>query len=124
MLVTTPISNSQAVSPLLRQPVRGGFQHHVGQPGIHHAAQVALQVGGIRRGHVEAGIQHLVADHRVDRGDHARLQPGLQQDAVDERGGGRLAVRAGHADHGQRAAPASPPARRSDRPSRRGYSLL
>ena len=51
------------VHAMLRQPVRGGFQHTVRHARGDHLREVALHVVGIGRGGVQAGVQHPIADH-------------------------------------------------------------
>ncbi len=89
--------------PVLRQAVRGHLQHTVRQPGGHHARQVALHRRRIRRRHMEAGVQALIADHRADRRDQPRPQPGRQQNGMQQAGRGGLAIGAGDAEHHQPA---------------------
>ena len=61
---------------LLSQPMRGGFEYHMGQAGCHHLRQVTLHVRRFRRGDMKTGINFLVADDSVDGRDHADPQPG------------------------------------------------
>ena len=56
---------------VLRQPVRGGFEHAVGQARLDHAGQIALHLGRGRGGDVQAGRDFLVPQERVDGADHA-----------------------------------------------------
>ena len=57
-------------------------------------------------------MDHLAADHVLDGADQADLRPGLLlEDALDEVGRGRLAARAGHADHRQLARGVAVPVR-------------
>ena len=84
--------------PLLRQAVRGHFEHTVGQAGGDHPRQVALDVRRIGRGDVEAGIHRLIADDGVYGGDQPRPQAGGLQDGIDQVSGGGLAIGAGDAD--------------------------
>ena len=70
--------------------------------GVDHPAQELLQLIGVGRGVL--GVQHLVADDVRVRTDEADLRvQALLEHVLDERGDGGLAVRAGHADHGQLA---------------------
>ena len=85
--------------PLLHQPMGCSLQHHMRQPSIPHSGEVALNVGCLRRGHVETSIQDFLAHHSVDRGDHPDFVTCRLQYMIDEVGGGGLAVRACHANH-------------------------
>ena len=85
----------------LRQPMRGGFEHTVRHTGSHHLRQVCLDIGRVGRGHVEAGIELLVANQRVDGADHAGANARLGQQVMDQHRGGGFAVGAGDADHAQ-----------------------
>jgi hypothetical protein len=70
--------------------------------GIGHPAQELLQLIGVGCGVL--GVQHLIADDVRIRADEADLRvQALLEHVLDKRGDGGLAVRAGHADHGQLA---------------------
>ena len=87
-----------AGEPVLRQPVRGGFQHGMGRAIGDHLRQVRLHLIGGRRGGVQARIQAARADLRVDGADHAGVQIRRAQDAIEQIGRRSLAIRAGDAD--------------------------
>ena len=88
---------------LLRQSVRGGFQHAVSHARVHHLREVALHVVGIGRGGVQAGVQHALADHGVDGADQAGLDARRRENGVNEIARRRFAVGARDADHDQLA---------------------
>ena len=86
------------------------LHHRVRAARVRHAAQQPLQLEGFRRRAL--GVDHLAADHVLDGADQADLRPGLLlEDALDEVGRGRLAARAGHADHRQLARGVAVPVR-------------
>ena len=91
---------SDTVDPAQRQRVAGDFHHAGVDTALGHHRQQRLQRGCLRRGQC-AGYVGAVDPHAhgadQPRGPSGRAQPGL-----DEIGGGGLARRAGHADHGQR----------------------
>ncbi len=92
------------IDAVLCPAMRGRFQNDMCQACLDHLGQIALHVVGVRRGHVKAGIQHLIPNYRVDCGDHPRFDRRGKQDPVDKVCRGGLAVGAGHADHRQLAA--------------------
>ncbi len=87
--------------PFLRQAVRGRLQHHVSQASRRHLSQVMLHIRRLGRGDMEAGVDDLVANDRVDGRDNSNLFSGMLEDGIQQVRGGRLAVRAGNANDGQ-----------------------
>ncbi len=88
---------------MLRPSMRRGFEHDMRQACFDHFCQVTLYIMRIWCGDVETCIQHFIPYHRIDRRNHASLEPGRHQDVVDQVAGGGFTVRAGHADHRQLA---------------------
>ena len=93
---------SDALHAVQHQRVGRHLHDRVRAAGVGHPAQELLQLIGVGRGVL--GVQHLVADDVRIRADEADLRvQALLEHVLDERGDGGLAVRAGHADHGQLA---------------------
>ena len=84
---------------VLRQPVRGGFQHTVFAASSDHPRQIGLHIGSIRGGRVQARAAALLAEKRTDGTDHARPVPGGSEHGVDEICHRRLAISSGDTDH-------------------------
>ncbi len=91
------------IDAILCPTVRRGLQHYMCQPGLDHLRQVTLHIMCIGCSDMEAGIQHLVADHGIDSRDHPGLEAGCQQDLMKQVGRGGLAIGTSDANHCQLA---------------------
>ncbi len=91
-----------------------------------HVGQITLNVGGMRRSGMQAGVQVQRADPRVDGADHPRLAPGSAQDRVEEVRRRRFSVGAGDAGQRQMTRWEAVPGRvqPAQRPARVGHAQI
>ncbi len=94
----------------LIQPVAGALDDCIAAAVLHHGAQKTLHGWCIRRRHVQPRVRLLPANARAHRSDHTdaprrpfHIARGLGKDCLQQRAGGRLAVRARDA-HDRKAA--------------------
>ena len=95
----------------LIQAMAGAFNDGVVAVFVNHRAQEALHIGGVGRRHVQPGVGLAPTNARPHRGDYADATGRLigitrsrSKDRLQQRTGGRLAVRPGDADDGKAAA--------------------
>ena len=90
--------------PVLGQPVRRRLEHDRLRSCRQHLRQQRLDLGRVRGGDVQAGVQRALADQRVHRADHACPEPCRSQDRAHQVDRRRLALCPRHADHDHLAA--------------------
>ncbi len=79
--------------------VRGDLHHAGAVAGVEHPAERPLQVDRLRGGPLDR--LRRPADDLLDRAEQAGADAGPLEDRADEKGGRRLPVRPGHADHAE-----------------------